>query len=116
MFRHSWMFAVVLFLLAGCAQAAPQRIASYPLGAPKEIASTRGLVYTGRLEIDVEDASAAAETAVCAAENLEGYLVSTRSWHQGWDKVILVNLAVPSVRFNDLRRQLYHLEIGRAHV
>ena len=111
MFKYTRLLGGLIFLclLAGCSPSTPQRIASYPVGAPKQIASTRGLVYTGKLEIDVEDASAAAERAVCAAEDLDGYLISTRSGYEGWDKVILVDLAVPTARFNELRRQLYYL-------
>lgn len=103
---------VVILLVSACSPnvATPQRIASYP--AEKSIEAppaSNTLVYDAYLEIEVASSDPAAERAQQMANDLGGYLAGSQRWDQDGYKFISLELAVPSARFNDLRRQLYQL-------
>ncbi len=103
---------IVILLLSACSPnaATPQRIASYP--AEKSIEAppaSNTLVYNAYLEIEVASSEQAAERAQQMVNDLGGYLAGSHSWDQDGRKFISLDLAVPSARFNDLRRQLYLL-------
>ena len=107
-----WMVVVLLgfgaLLLSACAASAtPVRIASYPAGSSHPSQSSR--VYSASMQLEVTDPSAAAERAVQISQGLGGYLVGSWTHYQDWTRVVTLELAVPSMRFNELRRSLYTL-------
>jgi len=107
---------LILFLtvmLAACSSPdGPEQIATYPHEAPIAVAPRypdTSVVYNATLDLEVSNVERAAERAKEIAFDQNGYLVSSQSWYQDGEKHMTIVLAVPAVRFDDVREDLLRL-------
>jgi hypothetical protein len=109
------LFAVCLFalLLVGCSASAPRQIASYP-SEPRQVAREPAnllTIYNASLVMETSHAQSAAVEANRIVDDLGGYQVTNQSWSSTSRDFVTLELAVPSYRFEDLRRSI--LSLGR---
>ncbi|MBN2547965.1 MAG: DUF4349 domain-containing protein [Anaerolineales bacterium] len=113
MSRHL-MYVILIFCLlgaAGCAgQSAPQQIAAYPkVTAIAQYPGSLVVIYHTYLELRVADVERSASRAVQLANSYGGYLSGSQSWFVDGRKVTTLELSVPTVQFDSLRRSLQGL-------
>lgn len=103
------VLSALLVLLSACTTVTGvKQIATAPRLTP--IARYPVIVYTGYMELQVQDVDEAVEHAARLAESYGGYFSSSQSWHVDNRKVTTIELAVPTRSFDSLRGAL--LELG----
>ena len=106
---------IMALTLAGCSgiQAEPAVIATYPRGSSSKYPSPPMaqylIVYQAYMELRVADVDWAAEQAARWALDSGGYVLASQSWYQDENKLTSLQLAVPTVNFSNLRRNLLSL-------
>lgn len=111
------VFVLLVFCLlaaAGCGggalSEAPLQIAAYPKVTPiAQYPGSMVVIYHTYLELRVADVERSANRAVQLANSYGGYLSASQSWYVDGRKVTSLDLVVPSVQFDNLRRALQGL-------
>jgi hypothetical protein len=111
--KLTFLILFLAVLLAACSSPdGPEQIATYPNEAPIAVAPRypdTSVVYNATLDLEVSNVERAAERAKEIAFDQNGYLVSSQSWYQDGEKHMNIVLAVPAVRFDDVREDLLRL-------
>jgi len=71
----------------------------------------RMIVRTGNMQLVVEDVLDAIDRITRLAENLEGYVVSSRSWREGERLRGIITIRVPAGRFAEAMRSLSDMAV-----
>jgi hypothetical protein len=104
------ILVILVILVAGCnALPGPVQLASYPKLTPIAKYPPDPIIYQTYIEVLVNDVDRAAEIAMNRASAYQGYLISTDSWYSDGQKVISLQLAVPTYNFENLRNELINL-------
>ncbi|MBI5291006.1 MAG: DUF4349 domain-containing protein [Chloroflexi bacterium] len=112
--HHSFILLAAL-ALAACGGAAPRLIGAYPQAggnSPPPITvyppapANLYIAYNASVELEVQDARYAVYRIRNEAENLGGYLLTSRTWMQGGDEYAEATVAVPVSSFETMRARL----------
>jgi hypothetical protein len=94
-------------VVTGCSKTSPKSIAVYPQRTP--IAQYPPLNYHANLKLWVSDVNQAAQEASQLAFSYNGSLINSKEWFENGERIISLELTVPTEQFKYLLLALHNL-------